>query len=380
MVERNECWTVGDVEVKTIAGFENYAVSRDGRIWSGERKTARGREYGGVWLIPCKHGSGHLWFDLYRDGGSCKQYAHRLVLETYVGPCPEGLECRHLDGDPANNRLGNLKWGTHAENVQDAVKHGTHYTLGRYGEKHPNSKLSDEDRRLIFSIYHDGAYLQRELGDRFGVARSTISYIIHDPQWAPLDPDPTDPDPEPIPTPTLDRRHSSTADPQCPALLPEPAVIPLPTQTLEQRSYDGALVLIEDAKAASVAETLASGRTDVVNAELKAEWEVELRAVHNDARATTELKWAESSHTLAVGALWKAKTTAAEADKAVETAKRDVVRTQKDAQEAREKAEAAFWLARASWDSKASWIQHIREAEASGGDLSSDLPEQEAAQ
>ena len=29
---------------------------------------------------------------------------HQLVMLTFVGPCPEGQEVRHLDGNPFNNR------------------------------------------------------------------------------------------------------------------------------------------------------------------------------------------------------------------------------------------------------------------------------------
>jgi hypothetical protein len=48
---------------------------------------------------------------------------HRLVLEAFVGPRPEDMECRHLDGNPTNNRLDNLAWGYHWENMEDVQKH-----------------------------------------------------------------------------------------------------------------------------------------------------------------------------------------------------------------------------------------------------------------
>lgn len=35
-----------------------------------------------------------------------------LVLETFVGPCPEGMKAIHINGDAEDNRLENLKWGT----------------------------------------------------------------------------------------------------------------------------------------------------------------------------------------------------------------------------------------------------------------------------
>ncbi len=54
---------------------------------------------------------------------TCK--AHTLVLETFVSKRPEGMECRHLNGNPADNRLDNLCWGTSLENAKDKQVHGT---------------------------------------------------------------------------------------------------------------------------------------------------------------------------------------------------------------------------------------------------------------
>jgi hypothetical protein len=67
-------------------------------------------------------------------------YVHRLVCEAYHGPCPPGLQCRHLDGNQANNAPSNLAWSDKATNEADKVRHGTVPN----GEGHYRSKLTTE--------------------------------------------------------------------------------------------------------------------------------------------------------------------------------------------------------------------------------------------
>jgi hypothetical protein len=53
-----------------------------------------------------------------------QQLVHRVVLETFVGSCPDGMECCHLDDVKTNNKLVNLRWDTHDANVVDKVRNG----------------------------------------------------------------------------------------------------------------------------------------------------------------------------------------------------------------------------------------------------------------
>jgi hypothetical protein len=68
--------------------------------------------------------TGHLWV---RPLG----WVHHLVLLAFRGPCPPGYERCHQDGNPSNNALGNLSYGTRRDNVLDAIRHGTHYSSSR---------------------------------------------------------------------------------------------------------------------------------------------------------------------------------------------------------------------------------------------------------
>lgn len=60
--------------------------------------------------------------------GNSHRPVHRLVLEAFVGPCPEGMTVgRHLDDDPNNNHISNLAWGTVSDNSKDKVRNGHHF-------------------------------------------------------------------------------------------------------------------------------------------------------------------------------------------------------------------------------------------------------------
>lgn len=71
--------------------------------------------------------TGHLY--LWMDG--TRKPVHHLVLEAFVGPRPEGTEALHANDVGDDNRLVNLRWGTHSENVLDSVRNGTHNQVAK---------------------------------------------------------------------------------------------------------------------------------------------------------------------------------------------------------------------------------------------------------
>jgi hypothetical protein len=117
------------IEWRWIPGFEGrYKVSSDGTVVSEPRYYARGgtlkprrtRYNPATGEVP------YLVVRLYPgDGTFADKMVHVAVLEAFSGPRPPGREGRHLDGDSFNNKRGNLIWGTHRENMQDKLLHGT---------------------------------------------------------------------------------------------------------------------------------------------------------------------------------------------------------------------------------------------------------------
>jgi hypothetical protein len=129
-----------------VPGFPGYRVSDMGRVQSRKvvgRVRDRLRE---EWrdMKGSRHKSGHYSVGLRRDGKTFSRYIHRLVLELFVGPCPAGMECLHEGDDPADNRLCKLRWGTHQENIREAVTNGCFPEATRlFGDDHPRIKVSD---------------------------------------------------------------------------------------------------------------------------------------------------------------------------------------------------------------------------------------------
>ena len=50
-----------------------------------------------------------------------RYYVHRLVWLISTGSWPEGL-IDHIDGDPTNNRIENLRQASHAENTRNSAR------------------------------------------------------------------------------------------------------------------------------------------------------------------------------------------------------------------------------------------------------------------
>lgn len=102
---------------------------------------------------------------------------HHVVLQTFVGPRPNKKEGCHKNDVRFDNRLSNLYWGTHKENLQDAIKNGKMKNRLR-GENNPLVKLSREKIYQIRRLYSTGNFLQKDLAKKFNVHYSFISLVV----------------------------------------------------------------------------------------------------------------------------------------------------------------------------------------------------------
>ena len=120
----------------TIPGCKGYYEASDfGRVRSTDRfvtrKNGQKHHRRGVLLKQQSTKAGYLYLAIYIDGNKTCNFVHSLVLETFIGLCPDGMECCHGNGNPADNHLQNLRWGTHSDNMQDMLRHGTNAKRSR---------------------------------------------------------------------------------------------------------------------------------------------------------------------------------------------------------------------------------------------------------
>ena len=152
---------------KPIADFPGYEVSDHGRVRSNRvRDVWKTRKPGTI-----QHGYQNI--TLSRDGKNHTRTIHRLVLTAFGREPQEGEVCRHLDGNPANNHISNLCWGTQKENSHDRYRHGT-----MYGKNPHRIKWTQEQIDEVMWL-HDYGWTGVEIAEKFEVSKDTVYRTIN---------------------------------------------------------------------------------------------------------------------------------------------------------------------------------------------------------
>lgn len=105
-------------------------------------------------------------------------------MEAFIGPCPNGYQVNHIDGDGCNNHISNLEYVTQSGNMRHAVD-----SLNKFfhkGETHSKAKFTEHDIRTIRTLYKSGI-VQTKLAEMYGVAQPTIGAILLRKTWKHVD-------------------------------------------------------------------------------------------------------------------------------------------------------------------------------------------------
>lgn len=156
-----------------ILEFPDYEIDADGTIYTFKNTPASRKN---KVLKPRLDKDGYFMVNLYKKDIKTHGFTRRInrllaitfkPLESY-----EGMVVRHMDGNPQNNNLNNLEWGTFKQNEADKKRHGT----WAHGEKIGNSKLK-EDQIIFIKKALKLKISQYKLAEMFNVSQSLISEI-----------------------------------------------------------------------------------------------------------------------------------------------------------------------------------------------------------
>lgn len=176
------------VEYRAIAGFVGYRVGSDGSVWSCLKRIKPNN--GAAWALgehwrqlkTRPNRTGYLRAALFDGSGNQRRIlVHHLVLQAFVGPRPLGMNGLHWNGNKADCRVENLRWGTPIENWEDRRRHGKDRNAPK-GESHPMAKLKREQVLDILRLHGTGEAI-RTLAQQFGVSCGHIRGITTGKYW-----------------------------------------------------------------------------------------------------------------------------------------------------------------------------------------------------
>ena len=170
---------------RDIQGYEGfYQVSNFGRVKSISRTVNKRASWGGWTTNFCKgkilhpgpiNSKGHIGIHLWMKGKRKPLLVHRLVLETFIGPCPYGMEACHFpDRDPGNNKVENLRWDTRKGNHGDRFEHGTNNA----GATNGTAILTDQMVLKMRKIRKETGISYREIGEMFDKKAATVRRAV----------------------------------------------------------------------------------------------------------------------------------------------------------------------------------------------------------
>lgn len=158
---------------KVIADHPDYAVSNQGRV---KRLTPAKNTYVGKILKP-RLKKGYQLVKLNR----AMRLVHRLVVEAFI-PNPLGLpEVNHKNGKQKwNNRVSNLEWVTHSDNMKHAFATGLKQPAK--GSKHGSAILNTKQVKQIRNLLAAG-HRSQSIADAYNVSPQTVDHIKAGRSW-----------------------------------------------------------------------------------------------------------------------------------------------------------------------------------------------------
>lgn len=165
---------ISTVEYRDVPGFPGYRVGSDGSVWSCLPSKKLGWNSDWKRLKHYVNDNGYCIIGLRLAGKPRDFRVHQLVALAFIGDCPAGQEVRHGNGNRQDNRRDNLSYGTRAQNMADAIRHGT----TTRGERGPRATMTNAEALEIRLAVRSGRKRQCEIARERGISPATVCEIV----------------------------------------------------------------------------------------------------------------------------------------------------------------------------------------------------------
>lgn len=168
---------------KKIDGFSSYEISNYGEI-----KTYNWKNKGCERIMkPALDGAGYFRTMLKRDsdGKFCTVKVHRLVAYAFLDLVESKNIVNHINGIRNDNRVINLEWCTHSENLKHSFKIGL---SDNKGSKNPAAKLTEIQAKEILDNYEYGrknktGTTKKEIAQKYNISVGTVRDLVSRKTW-----------------------------------------------------------------------------------------------------------------------------------------------------------------------------------------------------
>jgi len=149
--------------MRTIVGFENYSVTKDGKVFSN---------FSNKFIKPFLRESSYeyLYVNLYNNGKKSKHSIHRLVANAYIANPYNKPQVNHINGKKLDNRLENLEWATASENGLHAYKNG----LSKVSDYHKKCMIERQNKIVLDTsngVFYESA---KEAAKYYNIKATTL--------------------------------------------------------------------------------------------------------------------------------------------------------------------------------------------------------------
>ena len=152
-----------------IEGYSNYTINENGQVWSKNRNR----------IMKSRINDGYLQIILCENGKKKAFSIHRLIALEFI-PNPNNYpEVDHIDRNPLNNNLSNLRWADRStqnenKNAYGEIKHKLICYNTINNGKNKNYKIRkkyyfDKSLSCIKWTLHDALDLRTKLLEEFGL-------------------------------------------------------------------------------------------------------------------------------------------------------------------------------------------------------------------